>query len=1099
MAARVNLWIGPAGCGKTTDLLLNYRRQLLKAEYGSTLWLSPTHRSAADVRQRLLDSTLAACFSPGVMTFERFADAVVEAAESETHHLGGLLKRQLLRHIVDAAQARKSLEHFGPIAHTRGFVDLVADLISELKRVEIWPEDLQRASGGKSVRPKDREILSLYGEYQRLLTAHDLYDAEGRFWSARALIREGQRRPFEQLRWVVVDGFTDFTRTQHEILALLATWVDEIHISLPGEESPVREDLFAKTRGTLKLLRQYHSDVQVSFHARQGAAQATSLAALERNLFGDPRRQPAADGRDVSVLVASGERGEFSLLGQRIKRLLVEGDGGRTVRPRDVAVVLRSAADSATLVGEVFTELGIPHVVEAGPKLSDSPAVRALLAFLRLDQEDWPFRSLIAAVANNYFRPDWPEYLAGSGASAAEWAIRNLQISSSRQRLLELLERRRQVDATQLEQSDATTRDRLEREAATYGQAADLLGRMAAAFDALPRSATASEWATALRSFVSQIGLAAVADTPAPGYVGLSDALALDQLMRAAAAGDGLAERLGEPPGQLDRNELYELLLDVVRWEPVATGTDEVGRVRILSANSARALSVPYLFVAGLTERSYPSPAREDRLYSEAEYQRLHDAGLPVVLRAERTAEEMLLFYEVVTRATRHLTFSYPGWDDKAESLLPSPFLAELDRIFGDSVERVVDQSLSPIPGDDQLGSTAQWRVRAVHDVLHEQPHALNQLLSDSAQRSTSDNLAAALRLTQNRRSRQTWSTFEGLFESDAARQWLAKRFGESYTWTVSHLEQYATCPYQFFLQRLAGLAPLGQLSLEEDYGQRGWMIHETLSRLHRALRDTTETSGSADAITERFLVTLGELLQALPGEGLPGGLHQIDRQLIEPLAQRYGKQLEKYLAACREQSAIEPGHFEVSFGLEKTSDDPLSTPAPLTLQIEDQVLRFAGRIDRIDLGRLGDRTVFNVIDYKSGTAATLKEGEVVGTALQLDLYAMAVEELLLAQQQATPWQIGYWRVRDQGYHRPLSMVETEDERVGIGTNEAWSRRRDAVLQTVAALVRGIRAGEFPMHNEDHDCTGHCHFRTVCRVNQVRALDKTWPADEASR
>ena len=73
--------------------------------------------------------------------------------------------------------------------------------------------------------------------------------------------------------------------------------------------------------------------------------------------------------------------------------------------------------------------------------------------------------------------------------------------------------------------------------------------------------------------------------------------------------------------------------------------------MRVLSAASVRSLRIPYLFLAGLSEKVFPPPDREDRLYSEAEYLRLIDAGLPLVARTERTRDEMLLFYEAITRA----------------------------------------------------------------------------------------------------------------------------------------------------------------------------------------------------------------------------------------------------------------------------------------------------------------------------------------------------------------------------------------------------------------------------------------------------------------
>ena len=40
--------------------------------------------------------------------------------------------------------ARKQLTYFRPIAETDGLVDLVCDLLSDLKRQEIWPDGCTR-------------------------------------------------------------------------------------------------------------------------------------------------------------------------------------------------------------------------------------------------------------------------------------------------------------------------------------------------------------------------------------------------------------------------------------------------------------------------------------------------------------------------------------------------------------------------------------------------------------------------------------------------------------------------------------------------------------------------------------------------------------------------------------------------------------------------------------------------------------------------------------------------------------------------------------------------------------------------------------------
>ncbi|HEX4149722.1 MAG TPA: PD-(D/E)XK nuclease family protein, partial [Pirellulales bacterium] len=189
---------------------------------------------------------------------------------------------------------------------------------------------------------------------------------------------------------------------------------------------------------------------------------------------------------------------------------------------------------------------------------------------------------------------------------------------------------------------------------------------------------------------------------------------------------------------------------------------------------------------------------------------------------------------------------------------------------------------------------------------------------------------------------------------------------------------------------------------------------------------------------------------------------------------------------------AVEPAHFEVSFGMQPKANDPLSTTDPLKLTINGDEVLIAGRIDRVDLGRLGQQTWFTVLDYKTGRGTGYTRQAVrTGDALQLPLYALAVQDLLLASQHAVPWHAGYWFVSEKGYRQMLDLYEPADGH--WQPTDTWGDLRPRLLARVAELIHGIRGGEFPVACRDEQCTSRCEFHTVCRIHQVRALEKTWP------
>ncbi len=1109
MASKVTVLAGPPGSGKTDRLLGRYRGVLAAGRPGAGLWLTPTWRAAAELRRRLLGGGCAGCFSPGVMTFEGFAEAVLEFSPEAVRPISRLMKRQLIRQLIRQQHGEGRLKHFHSIAETNGLVDLVCELISELKRLEIWPEHFHRACDARGIGEKDVELLEIYDAYQRCLRERQLYDAEGRFWSARDRLDQGQRRPFERLRLVVADGFTDFTRTQHEILGILAGRVEELSITLPLEAEPRRAELFAKPLKTLGELRRRHPQLVLEELPRPENPPWPAMAQLERTLFADPRHaQPAEDTAGVEILAASQQLGEIEQIGSRIKRLLTEGDvrcGGRPVRPDEIAVVFRSPQEADSLIGEVFGALGIPFALEMGQPLDRSPALAALVALLRLDLDDWPFARLLTVLGSNYFQPEWPEWEEGKTGRVAQQTARRLQIPRERERLLKQLQSITAAHTKPPPVDGSTGRDHRWRLCDEAQPALALLLRLAAAFDELPQRAGPAGWAKAWGKLARQTGLLRVpgtcVDEGSPCLV--ADQLAWQRLQKVLVAAETFAKWLKQQPAQWDRREALDALADILASERLGRGEDESGRVRILSAASARALRIPYLFLAGLSEKAFPPPQREDRLYSEAEYQRLIDEGLPLVARTERNREEMLLFYETMTRATRRLFLSYPALDASAQPLSASPYLNEVEQACGGRIRRTESADLSPIPVGDEPLSAAEFRVKALATAMAGDEALLAGLLQHD--RSVAENVLAGLRLTSLRQDRRRFGPAEGMLPGEAARRELSARFPPQKTFSATELERYASCPYQFFLQRVLNLEPIEELALAVDYLQRGRLAHEVLAAFHQQVNRSLGRPGSPveldPAEYDRMLgETIGQLADGEDGNPVEAALREVNRRMVVQWAAAYRDQHASYDQLWQEcDSPLVPEFFEVSFGRTGAGEDPLATDRPLEFSVQDETVLISGRIDRVDTGRVAGRTVFNVLDYKTGAPLKFnRETIAAGTTLQLPLYALAVAELLLGDRDAVPWQAGYWYLKDKGFKPRQALKMYQPGEGGLVPQTEWEEIRQGLRETVAGLVGGIRTGQFPVCSADDACTSRCPYSTICRINQVRSVEKTWQPDTQS-
>ena len=101
----VSLITGPARSGKTSELLDRYATGLAAAPMGGIgrqLWLSPTSRVAASVRDAL-GGMAHGCLEPGVATFDDLAKKILLADGVKTRIIAAVAQRELLRRIIATA------------------------------------------------------------------------------------------------------------------------------------------------------------------------------------------------------------------------------------------------------------------------------------------------------------------------------------------------------------------------------------------------------------------------------------------------------------------------------------------------------------------------------------------------------------------------------------------------------------------------------------------------------------------------------------------------------------------------------------------------------------------------------------------------------------------------------------------------------------------------------------------------------------------------------------------------------------------------------------------------------------------------------------
>ncbi|HUS79624.1 MAG TPA: UvrD-helicase domain-containing protein, partial [Armatimonadota bacterium] len=654
------LLCGPAGSGKTGELLAEYIGCVQSGGEDSALLLLPTSLACQRTVRALVEGgDLPGLLDPRVLTFPDLADRILRANHEAVARATPWQQHLLMRSVLADLCAKGELAELGPMCEFPGFVDELCELVEEIKRAAIDPA--QFASGVAASRvndPRSRELSLIYQRYQALLQRENVYDDAGRFWQARDVLLSGRRRPFDDLRLILADGFDDFTATQLQVLRLLAQGpaVERV-VAAPCLEPDQgrRPELFRGPARMLDRLRETFPGAHVRW---LGTGDTPGpLVGLGADLFAesDLVRPDLPEGA-VEFIEAPGRRAEVTQVALRVKSLI----RGGSVAPDRIGVLARDLGAYRRALVEVFGDAGIPlHIAEQAPAAS-RPSVQAVLDVLRVPAEGYRCADVMRLLKSNYvdlsplqpaepIEPDEVERIArAAGVVRGDRDYWRERLEAYAARVAGELEARQRERRDEEEQWLRGRTEELQVERGLIERARELLRALFDRLDTLSGEVPPHQWVERLDRLVGELGIG-----DRVGCVG-DPHLAAENLRAFDAFIEGLWDLWASDRqlGLARPMSLPDFASDVKRMAASA-GFRHRGRlddsVLAVGVLEARQLDFDHVFVLGMTEREFPRSSREDSLYSDADRRALMQAGIALEPRTDDRHREAFLFYSAVT------------------------------------------------------------------------------------------------------------------------------------------------------------------------------------------------------------------------------------------------------------------------------------------------------------------------------------------------------------------------------------------------------------------------------------------------------------------
>jgi ATP-dependent helicase/nuclease subunit B len=946
--------LGPAGSGKTFRCLAEIRAALAPSPDGPPLILLAPKQATFQLERQLLAGPEISGFTRlNIFSFDRLAKFIFDQLNVAPPKLlsaeGRLmvLRALLLRHADE-------LKLFRGSARRAGFAQELGALLAELQQHQFTPARLRALAKEnklrRELRDKLHDLALLSEKYADWLREHELQDANHLLDFAAAALRESAATKNSKLKiqnlWL--DGFAEMTPQELALLAAVVPLCERATLAFCLETEPAPEPSWLSIWSAIgKTFQQCRAQIASQpgckvvveilqrVPGKNRFTENSALAELEQNWS-----PPVSSGFEISNLksrisatACANPEAEAVFAAREVLKFVRAGN-----RFRDCAVLVRQLDGYHQPLARIFRRYGIPFFLDRRESVAHHPLAELTRNALRTVTFDWR-------------NDDWFAALKAGFSPIAETEIDRLENAA-----LESGWRGKKWRAPLPDEPSERLRaiifppfENLHAQLAklnfkpTGAQLAKVLREL---WSALKVEPTLERWT------LDEENSSLVTRHSSPHQT------VLDQM-------NSWLENLAlafprEPLPLRDWLPILEAGLANLTVGMIPPALDEV---LIGAIDRARNPDLKFALLLGVNESVFPAaPAAPVILTSSDRDELEKQNSAPGPNRFDQISRERYLGYIACTRANEKLALTFARQTADGKTLNPSPFIAQLQQTF-------------PQLAVEEFSADHDWR-EAEHAIELIAP--LVQICGSGRESAHYPPAESQSRLTSaatnnNWRELLVLSTLKSLAESleelrepdekeNLSPALAEKLYGPVLKSSVSRLEEFAQCPFKFFVR--SGLHANERKVFELDARERGNFQHDVLKIFHEQLQAAGKRWRDLEPPEARGLI--GKIA-AVQMESHRNGLFRDSAETVfaaRALAAALQDFVEIIVGWMRGQYEFDPATAELGFG---GQDD--AAPAWEIDLGGGRRLALQGRIDRVDLWRdaASDSALAVVTDYKSG------------------------------------------------------------------------------------------------------------------------------------
>ncbi|MCH5159377.1 MAG: PD-(D/E)XK nuclease family protein [Clostridiales bacterium] len=898
--------------------------------------------------ERALLKAIGGSFNAQVKTFRRLASDILPKYDYLSKQAGVMALSMIIK------ENKANLTCYVKGVETPGFVEDMYDVISMMKYCKISPKDLMKAELPKSVAGKARDIALLYQAYCDY--------TEGRFIDSAdkldLLCEEIATTDVAANGYYYLYDFDNFTAQELSIIEQLALKSRGVTVACcVGNGARDRhlylDDIYQGiinickrnnlTPNTVKGKRDYPHE-----YARQ----------IGENLYRYDDKIPTPGGDFVEIFEGSTRVNEVYALACRIQKHVRAGG-----RFKDVYVVTSDVDKYSNAISMVFSQFEIPYFCDRQFVLSDHPYARFVIDYLTLYRNNAKLSFVLPFVKNYLFCGNFDGKKPSDDVFLFENYCLKYNVNYSYKGF------------------------NLGKDEPFYSQADAFRQRFYELYRSnhVPDGATVNEYLTVIRNLIDY---AKLADKNASFATQQRDMGLEFEAKVTSQAQEKLESVLLQAANVM--GDKFVKLDEFIKLFTAGVASVKVSVIPVYNdcvvfANMAKARKhdIKFLALLGANQGAMPIVKNDCKLLSDRNIEELVRAGINVEPRIQvENKRERFSLFQLLLEPTEKLYVSYTTADG-ADSLLPSPFIAEFAELF-------------------QIGNAPLRPSSVTDDGVYTKKQAIEKLVLYD--RRVKDKQAATLPLYEFLREKYKNEAKKYAFNKDG-KAVMVERGGELYlkksATSVSQLTTFFKCPYSFYFHYGLNVQPRPIAELKS--ADLGTILHFVLEKYVKNIDLDEDDANTREKAYEWFEKALSEDFYKgmRTDRQMEGVLMQLKAEAARMCKvtkqQLRNSEFKNYAAELNFGSETRPSDGKIDDGDE--TENAKSLPA-VVVAFDGGEFYLKGVVDRVDVLPAKDKTkdnLFIVVDYKSGAeAASYSEKYLYdGQKMQLLVYVKAVKDSL--------------------------------------------------------------------------------------------------------